>query len=87
MYTAFSFPSVPSTVSHPSFPVLATYNNTSLIFLSDLDDKFSDSDDESSFLSFDDETLMYYETEWIELFFCSVCFSFILPSFLYFGFD
>jgi hypothetical protein len=44
-----------------------------------------DSDDESSFLPFDDETLVYHEHEWMELISRSVCFSYIplylrLPS-------
>ncbi|CAG8769296.1 uncharacterized protein OCT59_021842 [Rhizophagus irregularis] len=77
MYAACDLSPVSSTVSHPSSPVLATYDNMSLIFLSDLDNEFSDSDDESSFLPFDNETLTYYKTEWIELFCRSVCFSFI----------
>ncbi|CAG8585690.1 4547_t:CDS:2, partial [Rhizophagus irregularis] len=77
VYAAFGLPSVLSTISSSSFSVLVSYDDTSLIFLSDSDDEFSDSDDESSFLPFDDETLLYYETEWIELFFRSVCFSFI----------
>jgi hypothetical protein len=61
-------------------------DNTSLVFLSDSDDEPMDSDDESSFLPFDDETLDYHAFEWTDLFFRSVCFSFIpvyirLPSF------
>ncbi|CAB5295577.1 unnamed protein product [Rhizophagus irregularis] len=87
MYAAFGLPLVPSTLFHPSSPILASYDDTSLIFLSDSNDELSDFDDESSFLSFDDETLMYYETEWIELFFYSVCFSFIPLYILCFGFD
>ncbi|CAB4397050.1 unnamed protein product [Rhizophagus irregularis] len=77
MYAAFGLPPVLSTISRPSSPILVTYDNMSLIFLSDSDDEPLDSDDESSFLPFDDETLLYHETEWIELFFCSICFSFI----------
>ncbi|CAG8711779.1 hypothetical protein GLOIN_2v1814676 [Rhizophagus irregularis DAOM 181602=DAOM 197198] len=87
MYAAFGLPLVPSTLFRPSSPILASYDDTSLIFLSDSNDELSDFDDESSFLSFDDETLMYYETEWIELFFYSVCFSFIPLYILCFGFD
>ncbi|CAB4427261.1 unnamed protein product [Rhizophagus irregularis] len=61
-------------------------DNTTLMYLSDSDDELMDSDDESTFLPFDDETLKYHETEWLELFFRSVCFSFIpvytrFPSF------
>ncbi|CAB4384505.1 unnamed protein product [Rhizophagus irregularis] len=63
MYAACGLPLVSSTVSRHSSPILTTYDNTSLIFLSDSDNEFSDSDDESSFLPFDDETLTYYETE------------------------
>ncbi|PKK58063.1 hypothetical protein RhiirC2_796923 [Rhizophagus irregularis] len=78
LYAACGLPPVSSTLSCLFSPILASYDNTSLIFLSDSDDEFSDSDDESSFLLFDDETLAFHETEWIELFFCSVCcFSFI----------
>ncbi|CAB4400836.1 unnamed protein product [Rhizophagus irregularis] len=63
MYAAFGLPLVLSTLSRPSSPVLVSYDDISLIFLSDSDDELSDFDDESSFLSFDDKTLMYYETE------------------------
>ncbi|CAG8714666.1 hypothetical protein GLOIN_2v1814676 [Rhizophagus irregularis DAOM 181602=DAOM 197198] len=63
MYTECSLPLVPSTFSYPSSPVLVFYDNTSLIFLSNSDDELSDSNDESFFLPFDNETLTYYKTE------------------------
>jgi hypothetical protein len=52
-------------------------DNTTLVFSSDSDDEVSDSDDDSDFLLFDTETFLYHETEWLELFFRTVCFSFI----------
>ncbi|EXX71850.1 uncharacterized protein OCT59_003239 [Rhizophagus irregularis] len=59
-----------------SCPLNVMYNTT-LTFLSNSDDELVDLDDESLFLSFDEETFTYHETEWIELFFCTVYFSFI----------
>ncbi|PKY60505.1 hypothetical protein RhiirA4_484293, partial [Rhizophagus irregularis] len=53
---------------------VVSYDNTSLIFVSDSDDDLMDSDDESSFLSFDEETFDYYEAEWVELISRPVCF-------------
>ncbi|CAB4426050.1 unnamed protein product [Rhizophagus irregularis] len=65
--TDFSVSSCPSNV----------VDNTTLVFLSDSDDELVDSDDESLFLPFDENTFNYHKTEWFELFFRSVCFSFI----------
>ncbi|CAB4414859.1 unnamed protein product [Rhizophagus irregularis] len=77
MYAACGLPPISSYSSRSPSPVLVFYDNTSLVFLSNSDDNLMDSDDESSFLPFDDETLDYHGTEWIELIFRSVCFSFI----------
>ncbi|CAB4431875.1 unnamed protein product [Rhizophagus irregularis] len=77
MYAACGLPPISSCSSRSLSPVPVSYDNTSLIFLSDSDDDLMDSDDDSSFLPFDEETYTYHVTEWLELFFRSVCFSFI----------
>ncbi|GBC18659.2 hypothetical protein GLOIN_2v1762475 [Rhizophagus irregularis DAOM 181602=DAOM 197198] len=63
MYAAFGLLLVSSATSRSSSPVLVTYDAMSLMFLSDSDDEFSNSDDDFSFLPFDKETFLYYETE------------------------
>ncbi|CAB4426067.1 unnamed protein product [Rhizophagus irregularis] len=68
-YNAASFVSSSNSPSFTEFSVPSRFsgvvNNTTLVFLSDSDDESVDSDDESSFLIFDEETFTYYETEWI----------------------
>ncbi|CAB4418134.1 unnamed protein product [Rhizophagus irregularis] len=77
LYAECSLPPVSSYFSRSPSPVPVFLDNTSLVFLSDSDDELMDLDDDSLFLAFDEETLTYYETEWLELIFRPVCFSYI----------